>query len=129
MVERKGLISFSVCGCPVFPRLFIEETALSHSSGNGTMWKIIWACVEGFIWGVSVLFHGSMRVYFISCSSVICFEIGIYKPPTSFSRLFSLLGVINRRMNFFLLPAKNAIGILMWIALNVYITLGVWTFL
>lgn len=68
---RKEGSSFLLCmWYPIFPSLFIEETVLSRSGGIGTLWKIIWPCMERFIWGLSLLFLWSMCVSLCLCQDL-----------------------------------------------------------
>ena len=59
------IVQFQECGCPVFPPQFIEE-AIFYPLCVHTSFIIDYQPNKlGFISGLSILFHGSMCLFFV----------------------------------------------------------------
>ena len=124
----------STCGYPIFPALCIEKTIFSQWMVLALLLKIIWPYMYGRVsfWTLCSISLVYMSVFmlvphcFDDCSFVISFEIRECETSNFvlffFSRLFWLLGVpwefIQILGWIFLYLQKNAIGILIGIALN-----------
>lgn len=123
----------SACRYPVVPAPFVKEIVLSPVNHLGTVLKdhrCMGLFLDSQFYSTDLYVYSYAYTYFDYCSFVVSFETGKHEYSNFvflFQDCFDYSGPLHFYMNFrisFPISAKIATGILVKIALNLYITLS-----